>query len=100
MTVYIGEYRFACPPGCADQVGLREGVKVSHMTADDRIELRTFARDLKLPDERFMGHGTPRWRYIINLGEWYQARARGAVVLTVKEMYALEERRVRMAPRL
>lgn len=94
MTVFIGP-TFRCPPAVADHVGLREGQRVAHLTANQRNELQVLAAAMGLPDRRFMGGQTPRWRYIITAAERYRARAQGAEEATVGELDQLVAHRAR-----
>lgn len=61
MTAYVGPL-FDCPPIVADRMGLREGQKVAHLTADTAMQMVVAAEELGLPENRQMGHGTVRWR--------------------------------------
>lgn len=96
MTIYIGP-TYPCPPTVSDLIKVREGCRVARMTADDRIELRTFARQIGVSEDQFMGHGLPSWRYLIKLDERYRAIAAGAVEVTSRRMSEIEASRTSLA---
>lgn len=92
MALYVGP-TFKCPGIVADRMGLRENQKVAHMTADTSGQMMAAAADMGLPDNRELGSGTVRWRYVVTAVE----RNRLLTHMGAREMTPIEMGRLELA---